>query len=120
MVIEQHKDAIAAELVSMALVNLTDIIEWDADGNVKVKASAEISDAATRAIKKFKITNLKGDSGSVLEIELHDKVRVLQVLAKASGLLDPAVDFPNTPSVVGITMKGPEIIDVELEEVKDG
>jgi len=115
-VIAQNKDAIAAELVSMAMVNLTDIIEWDEEGAVTVKASAEITDEATRAIKRFKVIN--GKDGATLEIELHDKVRVLQILAKAAGLLEPVVDMPNTPSVVGITMKGPEIIEVEVEEIK--
>ena len=116
-VISQNKDAIAAELVSMAMVNLTDIIEWDEKGSVTVKASAEITDEATRAIKRFKITN--GKDGPILEIELHDKVRVLQILAKAAGLLEPVMDMPNTPSVVGITMKGPEIIEVEVEEIRN-
>jgi len=81
-----------------------------------VKASAETTDEATRAIKRFKISNTR--DGPVLEIELHDKVRVLQILAKAAGLLEPAMEMPNTPSVVGITMKGPEIIEVEIEEIK--
>tara|TARA_Y100000310_G_scaffold276933_1_gene294439 strand:- start:1029 stop:1463 length:435 start_codon:yes stop_codon:yes gene_type:complete len=117
-VISENKEAVAAELVSMAMVNLTDIISWDEDGNVQVKPSAEISDEAIRAIKKVKITtrNFKGEgSEATLEVELYDKVRVLQILAKASGLLEPPPET-NTPSVVGITMKGPEIINVEVEK----
>jgi|TARA_Y100000296_G_C5063066_1_gene200883 23S rRNA G2069 N7-methylase RlmK/C1962 C5-methylase RlmI len=122
-VISENKEAVAAELVSMAMVNLTDIISWDEDGNVQVKPSAEISDEAIRAIKKVKITtrNFKGEgSETTLEVELYDKVRVLQILAKASGLLEPTPPETNTPSVVGITMKGPEIIEVEVEEIKGG
>ena len=117
-VIEQNKEAVAAELVSMAMVNLTDIIEWDQDGNVTVKPSAEISDEAIRAIKKIKVTTRHfKDEGSetTLDVELYDKVRVLQILAKASGLLEPPPET-NTPSVVGITMKGPEVIDVEVSD----
>jgi hypothetical protein len=47
-----------------------------------------------------------------LDIELYDKVGVLRILAKASGLLDTA-DESDKPSVIGINVKAPEIIDVE-------
>jgi 23S rRNA G2069 N7-methylase RlmK/C1962 C5-methylase RlmI len=117
-VIQRNKEAVAAELVSMAMVNLTDIISWDEEGNIQVKPSAEISDEAIRAIKKIKVTTRKfkgEESETMLEVELYDKVRVLQILAKASGLLEPTPPETNTPSVVGITMRGPEIIDVEVE-----
>jgi 23S rRNA G2069 N7-methylase RlmK/C1962 C5-methylase RlmI len=120
--IEQNKEAIAAELVSMAMVNLTDIVEWDEEGNVQVKPSMEISNEAIRAIKKIKVTtrNFQGEgSETTLDVELYDKVRVLQILAKAAGLLEPPPPETNTPSVVGITMRGPEIIDVEVAEEKD-
>ena len=42
------------------------------------------------AIKKIKVTPTK--MGPQLEVELHDKVGVLRVLAKATGLLDPQED----------------------------
>jgi len=118
-VIADNKEAVAAELVSMAMVNLTDIVEWDENGNVTVKPSSEISDEAIRAIKKIKITtrHFKGEGNeTTLDVELYDKVRVLQILAKASGLLEPPPPETNTPSVVGITMKGPDIIDVDVME----
>ena len=120
--IEQNKEAIAAELVSMAMVNLTDIIEWDEQGNVTVKPSSEISYEAIRAIKKIRISTRhfkEGESETILDIELYDKVRVLQILAKAAGLLEPPPPDTNTPSVVGITMKGPDIIDVEITDKTD-
>jgi hypothetical protein len=47
-----------------------------------------------------------------LDIELYDKVGVLRILAKASGLLDTPEES-DKPSVIGINVKAPEIIDVE-------
>jgi hypothetical protein len=42
-------------------------------------------------------------------VELFDKVSVLRVLAKASGMLDVEKN-ENKPSIVGINMKGPEVM----------
>ena len=121
-VLEQNKEAVAAELMAMGFANLTDIISWDSEGNVQIRASGEISDASLRAIKKVKSTTRYEKSGErtvTMEIELHDKVRVLQVLAKACGLLDEADRQPDAPSVVGIKMVGPDVIETEYEEVSD-
>jgi len=117
-VLEQNKEAVAAELMAMGFANLSDLISWDAAGNVTVKPSEEIDDAALRAIKKIRVT--KGKDGPTLELELHDKVRVLQTLAKACGLLDEAEKQPDAPSVVGIKMVGPDVIEAEYEEVPVG
>jgi hypothetical protein len=46
---------------------------------------------------------------------LHDKVQVLRLLAKASGLLDGG-DNGDKPSVIGINIKAPTVIDVNDEE----
>jgi hypothetical protein len=45
-----------------------------------------------------------------LDIELWDKVGVLRLLAKASGLLDNPEES-DKPSVLGINIRAPEIID---------
>jgi len=123
-VLQQNKEAVAAELMSIGFANLTDVVRWDAEGNLQSLPSEEIDDAALRAIKKVKSTVRTDKDGArsvTTEIELHDKVRVLQVLAKASGLLDEADKQPNAPSVVGIKMVGPDVIDAQYEEVtKDG
>jgi hypothetical protein len=49
---------------------------------------------------------------------LYDKVGVLRLLAKASGLLDGPEDDSSKPSVIGINIKAPEIEDVESKEEK--
>jgi hypothetical protein len=92
----------------MANTKITDIMEWDDEGNVKVKASKDIPDHALQAIKSIKV-NKDGH----LELELYDKVGVLRLLAKASGLLDNP-DESDKPSVIGINIKPPDIQDVDL------
>jgi hypothetical protein len=93
----------------MANTKITDIMEWDDEGQVKVKASKDIPEHALQAIKSIKV-NKDGH----LELELYDKVGVLRLLAKASGLLDNP-DESDKPSVIGINIKPPDVQDVDLE-----
>ena len=109
-VIVDNRDALATELISLGTSKITDILSWNDQGEVDVKASKDIPDYALSAIKKIRV--LPGDG---LEVEMIDKVRVLQLLAKSAGLLDREQNA-NRPSVVEIKMLGPE----EEEEKKKG
>jgi len=111
-VLDHSKDAVAQEIVDIARANIGHIMEWDSNGNVKVKDSKDIGEFAIKAIKKIKV--VPGSKGDSLEIEMHDKVAILRLLAKAQGLLESENNV-NTPSVVGITMHGPEVIDADDE-----
>lgn len=84
-------------------------MEWDQDGNVQVKASKDIPEHALQSIKSIKI-----DKDGMIAIEFWDKVQTLRLLAKASGLLDNP-DESDKPSVIGINVKAPEIIDNDEE-----
>ena len=115
-VIEHNKENVAQELIDIATANIDDIMSWDETGNVGIKDVNSISKSAIKAIKKIKVTPTK--MGPQLEVELHDKVGVLRVLAKASGLLEQQEDMER-PSVVGIVMQGTApkpIIDMEADE----
>ena len=107
-VIAHNKEGIAQSLIDLARANLTDVISWDDQGNVSVKASEDIPDSVASAIKKVKVTRSK-DGDPTLEIEM---------LAKSAGLLEPPQEESNTPSVVGITMHGPTVVDAKYEAVK--
>ena len=118
VIIEHNKESVAKELVDIGKTNIADIMDWDEKGNVTIKDSKNISEAALKSIKKIKVTPTK--LGPQLEVELHDKVAVLRVLAKAAGLLEQQEDM-DRPSVVGIVMQGPEpkpIIDIEEDDGK--
>jgi hypothetical protein len=111
--IMENREAVAYTLLCMANTKLTDIMSWDDEGQVKIKPSSQIPDHALQAIKSIKV-NKNGE----LELELYDKVGVLRLLAKASGLLDGPEDDSSKPSVIGINIKAPEIEDVESKEEK--
>ena len=111
----ENREAVAYSLLCMANTKITDILTWDEEGNVKVKAASAIPDHALQAIKNSKVTRGK-DGASTLEVELYDKVGVLRLLAKASGLLDNPDDGSEKPSVIGINVQAPEIEDVKEEK----
>ena len=95
----QNKEAVAAELIAIGTSKITDIIDLHTG---QVKPLKDIPDEALSAIKKVTV----GQHGTT--IEMFDKVSVLRVLAKASGLLDVEKNV-DKPSIVGINMKGPDI-----------
>jgi hypothetical protein len=102
--LHQHKEAVAAELLSLGTANITDIVNLDGT----VKPLDQIPEHALRAIKRIS-ANKDG-----VTIEMFDKVAVLRVLAKASGMLDVEQN-EDKPSIVGINMKGPTTT-YEIEE----
>ena len=111
----QNREAVSYALLSMANTKLTDIMSWDEQGNIQVKPSDQIPEHALHAIKSIKVnerTDKNGEVQRTLDIELFDKVGVLRLLAKASGLLDNNND-EERPSVIGINIQSPDIIDVE-------
>ena len=106
----QNREAVAYALLCMANTKVTDIMSWDAQGNIQVKPSDQIPDHALQAIKSIKQRTDK-DGNSFLDIEMFDKVGVLRLLAKASGLLDNPDSESDKPSVIGINVQAPEVID---------
>lgn len=105
--IAANREQVAYSLLSIANTKISDVMEWDHTGKVKVKASKDIPESAMQAIKSIKI-NQDGD----IAIEFWDKPAILRILAKASGMLDNPEES-DKPSVIGINVKAPEIIDNE-------
>lgn len=101
-----NREAVAYALLCMANTKITDIMTWDEAGNVRVKPAHQIPEHALTAIKNIRVKTDR-DGNSTLEVELYDKVGVLRILAKASGLLD-SPDESDKPSVIGITVQAPE------------
>ena len=113
--IAKNREAVAYSLLTIANTKITDIMEWDDQGNIKVKASKDMPEHALQAIKSIKVNEKYDKEGGcirTLDIELYDKVGVLRILAKASGLLD-TVEESDKPSVIGINVKAPEVIDAD-------
>jgi|TARA_R100000084_G_scaffold100799_1_gene55552 hypothetical protein len=107
--LQDSRDALAQHLIDLATVNIDEIMEYDGH-EIKVKAFQDIDKKALSAIKRIRVNQ------GVIDVELHDKVKILQTLAKAAGLLDPESNSER-PSVVGIKMVGPkEVTDVDIKK----
>ena len=103
------RDAVRQELEAIGASQITDVVSWTVDkrGNatVEVIASDQLSERARRSIKKIKVTPM--EHGNQIEVEMHDKLSALRVLAKVEGLLDGSDDQDKRPSLVGINLRGP-------------
>lgn len=102
--IYDNRDELAVELLNLGSSTITDVVDIEG-GKVRLKPVEDISDAALRAVKKIKITPTR--NGDQVEVEMIDKVRVLQMLAKSAGLLDTEKEA-DKPSVVAIEMVMPD------------
>lgn len=110
------RDAVLQELESVAASKLTDVLWWDQRGNVSMKASEDLPEHVKKAIKKVKVT--AGEHGNSIEIEMHDKLRALSILAKHHGLMEVAQD-ENRPSIIGINLHGPSTTTYEVKEIEE-
>lgn len=118
---EARRDAVLAELEAIAGSEITDILAWDNLGRVEFKGSADLSPGARKAIKKVKVSPTQ--HGQSIEVEMHDKLASLRLLAKHYGLLEQDAGA-NRPSLIGINLRGPdvttyEVIDETLEQQSD-
>tara|TARA_X000001382_G_scaffold46188_1_gene31201 strand:- start:11736 stop:12143 length:408 start_codon:yes stop_codon:yes gene_type:complete len=104
-VIYQNRETLAQELINLGTANITDIVSWSTDEEGKtiteVRDIKDIPKSALGAIKRIRILQ-----DGTLDIEMIDKVRVLQMLAKSAGLLDAEQDA-DKPAVIDIKMVGP-------------
>jgi len=103
-IIYDNRDALAEELLRLGGSKITDVVNIE-NGTVTLKELDEIPDHALTAIKKIKVTPTR--NGDQVEVEMFDKVRVLQLLAKSAGLLDTEKQI-DKPSVVAIEMVMPD------------
>tara|TARA_R110002095_G_scaffold96845_2_gene84699 strand:- start:3393 stop:3803 length:411 start_codon:yes stop_codon:yes gene_type:complete len=110
---ESRKEAVVQGLEALASSEITDVLSWDDLGQVQVRASHELSPRAKQAIKKVKITQTQ--DGANIEVEMHDKLSALRLLAKHRGLLEPNSD-ETRPSMIGINVTGPKTTTYEVKD----
>jgi len=97
--------AVLGELELLGGSKVTDILQWDSAGNVYLTATDQLPDHVRRAIKKVKVTPNRDGQNSI-EVEMHDKIAALRLLAKHHGLME-TTDDSNRPSIIGINLHGP-------------
>ena len=108
-----RREAVVQELEAIAAGEATDVISWDNLGQVQLTASSELPERAKRAIKKVKVT--PNAHGNQIEVEMHDKLAALRLLAKHRGLLEPNSD-EQRPSMIGINVTGPKVTTYEVKD----
>ena len=100
------KEKIIQEWCKLAFTNLTDVIEWNADGEsikIKLKSSDDIDSNQAAAIKKLAIT--KGN----MQIEMHDKGGALKQLGELLGI------YPSQK----VELTGKDGEPIQIDAVKD-
>jgi len=113
---DERREAVVQELEALSSSEITDVLTWDEMGRVQVRASDQLSARARRAIKKVKIT--PSEEGNTIEVEMHDKLSALRLLAKHRGLLEPNSD-DRRPSMIGINVKGPDVTTYEIVDQEE-
>jgi len=105
--VEVNQVRVIEEVNSLAYSNITDVLTWDCEGNIKIRPSHELSAKVSRTIKKIKVTRTEvpqKDGEPVVkinfEIEQHDKKGPLEILSRASKL----VDSNKPPAAISINL----------------
>ena len=111
-----RREAVVQELEAIAAGEATDVISWDAMGQVQLTPSDQLPERAKRSIKKVKVT--PNQHGNTIEVEMHDKLAALRLLAKHRGLLEPNSD-DQRPSMIGINVTGPKTTTYEVKDGED-
>jgi len=111
-----RREAVVQELEAIAAGEATDVISWDAMGQVQLTPSDQLPERARRSIKKVKVT--PNQHGNTIEVEMHDKLSALRLLAKHRGLLEPNSD-DQRPSMIGINVTGPQTTTYEVKDGED-
>ena len=81
----ERREAVVQELEAIASGEATDVIQWDAMGQVTLTPSDQLPARARRSVKKVKVT--PNQFGNVIEVEMHDKLSALRLLGEASRLV---------------------------------
>ena len=117
---EISETRIAEEIAKLAFSSVTDVLEWDKEGKVSIKSSAELDPRVAGAISEI----IPSETG--LRIKMFDKKSALELLAKYRGML---VDRKETKSssvnISFVIDKGDDIkeavktIDAEVKELSN-
>lgn len=113
---DDEKEAVKQELQAIAASNITDVLKWTESGAMALLRTDDIPQHVQKAIKKVKVT--PNQYGNAIEVEMHDKLAALRVLARYHGLTEPNSDSDSRPSILGINLKGPEVTTYEV--IEDG
>lgn len=115
----ENQEKVSAELGHIAQADITDVISWTGDVAV-LNASETLAPHVRKAIKKVRIT--PGKYGNSIEVEMHDKLGALRMLARATGMMDQTPEESNRPTMIGIKLNLSKVEEViyAKENRRDG
>jgi phage terminase small subunit len=79
------RESIIEELAAIAFANLGDHFSWDEEGRIRSKPSRGLTQAQKRAVASIRQVRTK--EGTILQVNLSDKLRALELLARLTGIL---------------------------------
>jgi phage terminase small subunit len=83
-------DKVLQEMAAVGLVRLSDVIDWDASGNITMKPSVDLTPeqaAAICEVSQTEVVNTKtGDITTTTRLRMHPKVSALTKLAEWLGI----------------------------------
>lgn len=92
------RDELLAQASHIARGDVTDIVNWDAEGKTTWRSSKRLSEGERAAIKSFKRTQKKIPCGQdyieevALEVTLCDKLAAIKMLMQEAGMLKEKVE----------------------------
>ena len=115
----EKQEKVSTELGHIAQADITDVISWTGDVAV-LNSSDTLAPHVHKAIKKVKIT--PGKYGNAIEVEMHDKLGALRMLARATGMMDQTPEESNRPTMIGIKLNLSKVEEViyAKENGRDG
>ncbi len=81
-------DRVLAELMRLGFSDLGKIVDWDADGNIRLKAADEVAPEDRAAIAQLIAVSDKKHTR--VKVKLHNKLKALESLGKYLGLFAKA------------------------------
>ena len=105
----ENQEKVSNELGHIAQSDITDVISWTGDVAI-LNASETLAPHVRKAIKKVRIT--PGKYGNSIEVEMHDKLSALRMLARATGLLEQGQEESNRPTMIGIKLNLSKVEEV--------
>lgn len=90
------QDRILREYARIGFAKITDFVEWDDFGSIRIKPSSEISEDDAAAIAEVTETEIELPSGGikrVRKIKLHDKCPALEKLGKHLGMFTDKISI---------------------------
>jgi hypothetical protein len=115
----ENQEKVSTELGHIAQADITDVISWTGDVAV-LNASDTLAPHVRKAIKRVRVT--PGKYGNSIEVEMHDKLGALRMLARATGMMEQTQEESNRPTMIGIKLNLSKVEEViyAKENGRDG